>query len=150
MNGGMDSGGDAFSVGRWRVRRSLPRPNPAGILPQYVLLGRGGLPCTPPPGGPVPVPVPSSGATQVVKIVDGVHGQDISGLSITCSNTGVTVNAGCSYATFYRASMFTAQTYSTPGGNGTQCMSPHQVHVYSSGSTTTTTPQLTIPVTQLD
>ena len=107
------------------------------------------LPCNPPPGGPVPPPVPSSGNKQSLAVVDEVHNSSISGLLITCANTGVTLTSQCSAVDFFRPFTGGPFTYSTPGGAGTRCTVPLDSHNYSSGSVTSSAGQEHVPVTQL-
>jgi len=93
-------------------------PSPAAVLP-----------CSPPPGGPVPDAVPNGTALQSgVLLIDSdpESSDDLSGLSITCRETGVTLVSQCSGAvTFFFGASFTGQTvhFSTQAGMGTNCSS---------------------------
>jgi len=104
-------------------------------------------PCPSSPGGPVPVPVPDSGFQQWLFVVGGTQ---ISGLPITCAETGVTLMSGCTKAVFFNSGSGTF-SYSTPGGMGARCSPPLVSHNYTSGSASASPPQvmLAVPVTQI-
>ena len=116
-------------------------------------VGNGGdapppLPCSPPPGGPVPPPVISSGSSQAVSIAAGADGA-ISGLLITCLETGVSLVSQCGGVTFFRPSFMVSNTFTTAGGGGARCSTPFDGHNYSGGSATTSTPMVAVPVTRI-
>jgi hypothetical protein len=110
-------------------RDSVPTPlgnirNGAVLLP----LGSGGPISQPPcvsPTGTAPAAVPSSSApfSQTVSVVHGVPiGQNpaVSGLWVTCVDTGVTLTSSCTNMVFYQNGGGT-KTYTTPGGPSLAC-----------------------------
>jgi len=99
----------------------------------------GGGPGGPPPGGgpqptpcpgcsPPPPPGPGSPYSQGAIINEGV-----TGLVITCQNTGVTLPGTCLDAIFYHTTTG-SKTYSQPGGPGADCDQPPNPHNYGPGS----------------
>lgn len=102
-------------------------------------------PCSP-PVGIGPVLVPASGLPQSVVVYDFVGNSQISGLLVTCAETGVSMLSSCNVLTFFRPTAG-SYSYSTPGGAGNRCSFPMNGHNYSSGLTSTAS-QVSIRVTQ--
>jgi hypothetical protein len=92
------------------------------------------VPCVVAPGLSTPVPVPSSGSSALVTVRDvDDHGGFITGLWVTCQETGVTYPSAQSVE--YFADSVADRTFSTPGGVGIS-QADNQAHNFGPGSTT--------------
>lgn len=94
----------------------------------------------PPPPGTAPDPVPGSedgNPFDLVYVNDTTFGGSrVSGLSITCLETGGSQTGTCSPSTFYYTPDVFIRHYLTPGGSGTDCDPPNQGQsfLFSGGS----------------
>ena len=112
---GGGGGGSIWNTGEWVVDSG------SGVL------------CDPPPGGPNPIPVPSSGSFSSTVDVKDQSAGFVSSLSILCTETGVTLTSVCGTVRFFLPSSGTFH-YTTPGGAGIQCISPNLSFAYPSAS----------------
>jgi hypothetical protein len=114
---------------------------PANAQPPVSGIGTGNV-CAPPPPVAVPVgavtppPVIAFSSTEsAVQLYDGTLGTDITGLPITCLQTGVTLTpTSCgAYLRFYVPSTGFF-TFACPGGLGTDCAGGSPQYTFNSGS----------------
>ena len=154
--GGANSGGGGFDVGmigRWNVHRSRPGNSPARDF-QASAQRADGLPCTPPPGGPVPAPVPNSSApfSNGLVTVDVTASVQAAGLRIYCEETGVTLTSDCGSVQFFHKTSGPSLVfhYSTPGGPGSKCTGPPPGgRTFSGGSVSGNASGMAINVTEV-
>jgi hypothetical protein len=90
--------------------------------------------CPPPPGGPVPDPIPGpSAAWWTQAAVWDQSAEKVSGLLILCSESGASYVSTCNWINFYTTDSG-LHTFSTPGGGGTQCLTPYNSYTYPAAS----------------
>jgi len=146
--GGNGSGGNGGGGGEGQCPTSGSGPLPAqpAPTPYFLPIGVPPVGTIPPPtatppcivaqGAPVPPPVPGSGYTQGVDLLDNKSVAQIPGFLINCPQTGVTQTSACGYVNFYFSSGGTV-TYSTPGGSAITC-GGSTLRAYESASDTYT------------
>lgn len=92
----------------------------------------GDVECPPPPGGPVPSPMPTSGSPVTVTTKAGTL--FVTDLMVTCVETGVTLTLNCAGAVFFGDSL--NNTYTSLRGPGTLCTAGGTTSIHESASVT--------------